>query len=154
MRLDRDGIARRVPHAGGMCLLDEVLEWNAQRIRCRSDSHRRVENPLRAGQRLGAACAVEYAAQAAALHGALLCEASGGAWTRTAPGRLASVRELRLRVARLDDARDGLVCEAVLIASDASLRQYAFEVGGGRGATPWAAGRLAIVTAATAEGGG
>ena len=151
MRLDRDGIARRVPHAGEMCLLDEVLEWNARRIRCRSDSHRRVANPLRAGARLGAECAVEYAAQAAALHGALLREASGDAPSRLAPGRLASVRDLRLRVVRLDDTPHGLVCDVVLIASDAIVRQYAFEVGDDRASTPWVEGRLAIVTAPTEE---
>ncbi len=151
MRLDREGIARRVPHAGEMCLLDEVLDWTAQRIRCRSDSHRRGANPLRAAERLGAACAVEYAAQAAALHGALLRETHGDAPSSLRPGRLASVRELRLWVARLDDAPHGLVCEAVLIASDANVRQYAFEVGDERDSTPWVAGRLAIVTAPTGD---
>ena len=154
MRLDREAIASRVPHSGGMCLLDEVLDWNAQRIRCRSDSHRRAGNPLRAAGRLGAACAVEYAAQAAALHGALLCEAGGSARSPLAPGRLASVRDLRLRIARLDDVPHRLWCEVVLVASDASLRQYAFEVGDGHASVPWVAGRLAIVTAPAGEATG
>ncbi len=130
-----------------MCLLDEVLEWSAQRIRCRSDSHRRAGNPLRSGGRLGAACAVEYAAQAAALHGALLREAGGLAGPPLAPGRLASVRDLRLRIARLDDAPHPLWCEVVLIAGDSKLRQYAFAVGEEHASTPWVAGRLSIVTA-------
>lgn len=154
MRLDRAGIASRVPHAGEMCLLDEVLEWNAQRIRCRSDSHRRAGNPLRGAGGLGAACAVEYAAQAAALHGALVCETGGAAGSPPAPGRLASVRDLRLRIARLDDVPHRLWCEVVLVANDSSLRQYAFEVGDERASTPWVAGRLSIVTAPAGDATG
>ncbi|MDE2294439.1 MAG: 3-hydroxylacyl-ACP dehydratase [Gammaproteobacteria bacterium] len=154
MRLGRDAIARRVPHTGAMCLLDEVLDWDAQRLRCRSHSHRHGENPLRAGERLGAACAVEYAAQAAALHGALLREANDGAPSRVPPGRLASVRGLRLRIARLDDAPHGLLCAVRLLASDANVRQYAFEVGGDRASLAWVEGRLAIVTAPTGEASG
>ena len=55
-----------------MCLLDEVLSWDATRIRCRSNTHRTADNPLRAHGRLGAACGIEYAAQAMAVHGALV----------------------------------------------------------------------------------
>jgi predicted hotdog family 3-hydroxylacyl-ACP dehydratase len=55
-----------------MCLLDDVLSWDASRIRCRSASHRTPDNPLRAHGRLGAACGIEYAAQAMAVHGALV----------------------------------------------------------------------------------
>ena len=38
----------------------------------RRRSHRDADNPLRAHDRLGAACGIEYAAQAMAAHGALL----------------------------------------------------------------------------------
>ena len=55
-----------------MCLLDEVLTWDATQIRCRSATHRVPDNPLRAHGRLGAVCGIEYAAQAMAVHGALV----------------------------------------------------------------------------------
>ena len=50
----------------------EVLSWDATRIRCRSATHRSPDNPLRLHGRLGAACGIEYAAQAMAVHGALV----------------------------------------------------------------------------------
>ena len=50
-------------------------DWNAERISCVSRSHRAADNPLRAGGRLGIACGIEYAAQAMAVHGALIAGA-------------------------------------------------------------------------------
>ena len=70
--LDRVAIAARIPHQGSMCLLDAVLAWDSGQIHCRASSHRQPDNPLRAAARLGAACGIEYAAQAMAVHGALL----------------------------------------------------------------------------------
>ena len=71
MFMNRAWIEERIPHHGRMCLLDEVIEWDAQHIRCRSATHRDPDNPLRSHGRLGIACGIEYAAQAMALHGAL-----------------------------------------------------------------------------------
>ena len=88
--LDRVAIAARIPHQGSMCLLDAVLAWDSGQIHCRASSHRQPDNPLRAAARLGAACGIEYAAQAMAVHGALLAPA--GAPPR--PGYLASVRSV------------------------------------------------------------
>ena len=77
-----------------MCLLDEVLSWDLQRISCRSASHRAADNPLRAHGRLGAACAIEYAAQTVAVHGALLqCPPASGSGF----GMLTSARRVELR---------------------------------------------------------
>ena|ERR1700690_2807028 len=125
MRLDRAEIERRIPHRGRMCLLDEVLDWNADSIRCRSGTHRSADHPLRAGGRLGAACGIEYAAQAMAVHGALVA-----AETAAEPriGYLASVRELALAVGRLDDIAADLICEATRIAGDRDSVVYAFTV--------------------------
>ena len=72
MALDRSWIEQHIPHKGRMCLLDEVLNWDATQIRCRSATHRTTDNPLRAHGRLGAVCGIEYAAQAMAVHGALV----------------------------------------------------------------------------------
>ena len=55
-----------------MCLLDCVETWDEERIHCRASSHRAMDNPLRVCERLGTACGIEYAAQAMAVHGALL----------------------------------------------------------------------------------
>ncbi len=74
--LDHAGIAARIPHQGAMCLLDAVVDWSETAISCRAVSHADPANPLRADGRLGAAAGIEYAAQAMAVHGALLAAAS------------------------------------------------------------------------------
>jgi len=115
-----------------MCLLDEVLEWDAHHIRCRSGTHRDSGNPLRAHGRLGAACGIEYAAQAMAVHGALV-DATPAASEPTAPrrpksGYLASLRGVSLLVSRLDDLPTDLVATASLVHSDATSALYDFSL--------------------------
>jgi predicted hotdog family 3-hydroxylacyl-ACP dehydratase len=123
--LTRAWIEARIAHRGGMCLIDEVLDWDAQRIRCRSGTHRRADHPLRAHGRLGAACGIEYAAQAMAIHGALI---AGPAAAASRTGYLASVRGVRLEVARLDDISGDLICEAARIAGGEDSVVYEFWV--------------------------
>ena len=127
MRMNRAWIEARIPHQGRMCLLDEVIEWNAHHIRCRSGTHRALDNPLRSHGRLGTACGIEYAAQAMALHGALAGAAAGAnpaAASRV--GLLASVRDVRLHVLRLDDIESDLFCEVTHLAGDNFTALYEF----------------------------
>lgn len=157
MPLDRAWIEQHIPHKGRMCLLDEVLSWDALRIRCRSGSHRAADNPLRAHGRLGVACGIEYAAQAMAVHGALIAASAPLASTMSrvvrgslggAPGYLASVRQVRLHVERLDDLAQDLVVLAERITGDDHTLLYAFAVSsGGR---PLLEGRASIVIPAAA----
>ncbi len=72
IRLDHAAIAARIPHAGSMCLLHEVVAWDAGSIDCIARTHRDPANPLRSRNQLATVHGVEYAAQAMALHGALL----------------------------------------------------------------------------------
>ncbi len=128
MRLDHDWICSHIPHAGNMCLLDEVLEWDAQHIRCRSSSHRSLENPLRAHGRLGAACGIEYAAQSMAVHG-VLATATGARGERgAAMGYLASVRGVQLFVERLDDLASDIIATATRVTSSETSVLYDFAV--------------------------
>jgi len=137
MPLDRAWIERHIPHQGSMCLLDAVIEWDSEHIRCRSGTHRLPDHPLRSQGRLGAACGIEYAAQAMAVHGALAAGASadsvaGRGESRNAPGAgpeagfLASVRDVRLHVLRLDDIETDLICDATRLAGDAVTALYEF----------------------------
>jgi predicted hotdog family 3-hydroxylacyl-ACP dehydratase len=131
MRMNRAWIEARIPHQGRMCLLDEVLAWDAHHIRCSTGTHRALDNPLRSHDRLGIASGIEYAAQAMALHGALqgaLTSAASGANT-AAPSRvglLASVRDVRLHVLRLDDIQADLLCEVTHLAGDHFTALYEF----------------------------
>ncbi|HUA25824.1 MAG TPA: hypothetical protein VMA54_16975 [Steroidobacteraceae bacterium] len=126
--LDHEWIGRHIPHRGGMCLLDEVLSWDDVRIRCRATSHRLTDNPLRAHDRLGAACGVEYAAQAMAVHGAIMAHLAG---TQVRAGLLTSVRNLVMRVTRLDDLDTDLIATADRLAGDAGSTLYEFTVAAG-----------------------
>jgi predicted hotdog family 3-hydroxylacyl-ACP dehydratase len=136
MRLDRPWIERNIPHHGRMCLLDEVMEWDAQHIRCRSGTHRLPDHPLRSQGRLGVACGIEYAAQAMAVHGALaggaLADAGKGrsevVFRRSDAGFLASLRDVRLHVLRLDDIESDLICDALLVAGDQGSALYEFAI--------------------------
>src|SRR6202049_3052908 len=104
MRLDRSWIERNIPHHGRVCLLDEVIEWDARHVRCRIGTHRSPNHPLRSRNRLSAACGIEYAAQSMAVHGALSQGTSGGGAdaTRSEVGFLAGLRDVVLHVVRLD----------------------------------------------------
>jgi predicted hotdog family 3-hydroxylacyl-ACP dehydratase len=138
--LDHEWIESHIPHQGRMCLLEEVLSWDEIRIRCRATSHRLADNPLRAHGRLGAACAVEYAAQAMAVHGAIMAHLAG---TRTRAGLLTSVRNLVLKVSRLDDLDADLIASAECLAADEGGTLYEFNVSAGGGQL--LSGRISIV---------
>jgi predicted hotdog family 3-hydroxylacyl-ACP dehydratase len=108
-----------------MCLLDEVLEWTAESICCRSESHRRADNPLRAHGRLGICCGIEYAAQAMAVHGVLRAASQP---QQSRAGLLASVRGLTINVDRLDDIAGELLASATLVSGDGAMVLYEFSV--------------------------
>lgn len=111
-----------------MCLLDEVLHWDSVRIRCRSSTHRSLDNPLRADGRLGAACGIEYASQAMAVHGALLAPQNDAP---AALGYLGSLRAVTLHIARLDEIEADLIATAERLSADPRVALYAFSVHGG-----------------------
>ena len=139
MPLDRNWIEQHIPHKGRMCLLDEVLSWDARHIRCRSATHRTADNPLRAHGRLGAACGIEYAAQAMAVHGALVAASAPLASAMSTSvrgsaaatiGYLASVRNVALYVTRLDDLETDLIALAERVTGDGRTVLYEFSVWG------------------------
>lgn len=144
MALDRAWIARHIPHQGEMCLLDEVLTWNPVRVQCRSSTHRDMTNPLRARNRLAAVCGIEYAAQAMAVHGALIASRiTSPTQSATVAGYLASVRNVTLFADRLDDIEGDLVATAELVTGDEHTVLYDFTVSAGERVL--LAGRATIV---------
>jgi hypothetical protein len=84
----RADIERMLEHAGDMCLLDSTIAWDNQQIRCSAPAPQ-AGHPLMREGRLPAIAGAEYAAQAAALHGALL---DGVSTPR--PGMLANLRDV------------------------------------------------------------
>lgn len=132
-----------------MCLLDAVTEWDDARVVCRTGRHRAVDNPLRAQDGLGAACGVEFAAQAMAVHGALLAEKElEGSTSVPRAGYLASVRSVKLHVQRLDTVAADLSVTAERLLGDANHILYCFCITAG--AQLLLEGRAAVVLDATA----
>jgi predicted hotdog family 3-hydroxylacyl-ACP dehydratase len=124
MLLDRDAIAKLIPHAGSMYLLDGVERWDDASIRCVSARHGTPDNPLRRGDRLGTACGIEFAAQAMAVHARL-----AGDLARTPRmGYLASLRALRCRQPRLDTLPGSLVIDARRLIGDELRVIYEFSI--------------------------
>jgi predicted hotdog family 3-hydroxylacyl-ACP dehydratase len=147
--LDHAGIEALIPHRGRMCLLDRMTSWQATRIECIAVNHRDAHHPLRTASGLLASAAIEYAAQAMAVHGALCAAAEGD---RAAPGFLASARDVRLACRRFDDLphadRDELVVVAERQAADAARILYAFVLR--HEGRELASGRVAVVLDAAA----
>jgi predicted hotdog family 3-hydroxylacyl-ACP dehydratase len=129
MLIDAACIARLIPHAGDMCLLDWVLSWDKSRITCVTTTHLRAGNPLRRAGRLGILCGVEYASQAMALHAALSSDGVGDGETG-APRRgfLASLRAVSCHSDRLDLIPGTLTVEAQCLLGEADRMIYRFAV--------------------------
>lgn len=128
--LHRQDFEALIPHAGSMCLLDRVVAADEQTIRCEADSHRDPTNPLRNERGLPASAGIEYAAQAVALHGALL----RGSDAPVQSGSLAVLSDVRWSVDHLDDVEEPLVVRATLLSGTSGGKQYSFEVGVSAGA--------------------
>ncbi len=135
-----------VPHAGTMCLLEEVVDWNADGATVTTRTHRAPWNPLRRSGNLSAICLCEYGAQAMAVHGALVARASGQS---LAPGLLVSLREVELFVASADELPGELRVEVERLGSSAGGLQYRFRVS--HGGSIVALGRAAIIESRTAK---
>lgn len=124
MMVTRDEIVGLIPHSGAMCLLDGVLAWDQESIRCFSTRHRAPDNPLRQDNRLGALCAIEFAAQAMAVHGRL----AGAIGGRPRAGYLTSLREIVCACDRLDCFASDLIIEATRLMGDEERVMYSFVV--------------------------
>ena len=111
-----------LPHGPSMVLLDSIESWNPREIVCLTTSHIRQDNPLRCDEVLPVYAAIEYAAQAMAVHGALT--ASG----RARAGVLGGVRRFRARIDRLDNIAAPLRIVASLRQGEPTAATYTFSI--------------------------
>jgi predicted hotdog family 3-hydroxylacyl-ACP dehydratase len=119
-----------LPHAGSMCLLKQVADWDQQQISCLASSHLAGDNPLRDGDCLPVEAGIEYAAQAMAIHGQLC----GGGESEPRIGYLAVLSNVDWHCERLDDVDDDLVIIATRLMATADGSSYEFQLCAG-GAT-------------------
>ena len=116
-------IAALIPHQGGMCLLEDVIEWDDTRIVLTTSTHRSVDNPLRVDGKLRAVHLCEYGAQAMAVHGALKA-----APEPAPPGMLVSLRSVTFAREYIHDLAGELRVEAVCLQATESSQQYSFRI--------------------------
>jgi predicted hotdog family 3-hydroxylacyl-ACP dehydratase len=129
-----------IPHAGRMCLLERVLDWDDRRIRLATTTHRAADNPLRSAGRLRALHLCEYGAQAMAVHGGLTAQAAGGG---PRGGLLVSLRGVRLHCRFVEDLPGELLVSAECLHDGGTSWQYGFAVT--HEGTPLAEGRAAVM---------
>ena len=134
----RADIAALIPHQGGMCLLEELIEWDDTRIVLATTTHRSPDNPLRVDGKLRAIHLCEYGAQAMAVHGALKA-----APERAPPGMLVSLRSVSFAREYIHDLAGPLRIEAVCLQTTESSQQYSFRIS--HGDETLAEGRAAVL---------
>lgn len=127
----RDHLCELLPHTGGMCLLDDILEWDETSILCRTTSHRDPDNPLRHRDRLPAVCSLEYVGQATYLHGVLTITRRmdlGDVPDRPPLAFVAALRGLNLEIDRLDGIEGPLDVRVSCQAWSPDASSYAFAI--------------------------
>jgi predicted hotdog family 3-hydroxylacyl-ACP dehydratase len=121
MTLDRALVAQLVPQAGDMCLLDGVTRWDATSIACFAAAPGPA-HPLVRRNALPAVAGCEYAAQATAVHGALLDGATPKA------GMLVKLMDVDLRKPCFALTQGPLEVRAELASRTEAGCLYGFEV--------------------------
>ena len=120
-------IASLIPHQGAMCLLERVVSWDDERIRCAASNHRDPQHPLRGASGLLAACGIEYAAQAIAVHGSLTA-AHDKEFSPPKLGYLANAKDVAWSVDRLDEIEGELTIDAEKLISEGGRSIYEFVI--------------------------
>lgn len=123
--IQKQEIARLIPHAGSMCLNEQVLNWNKTDLLCTTQTHLANNNPLLKNNKLSALHAIEYCAQAMAIHGGLLAREQG---ETLAPGYLAAVRDVSLSFAYLDDIKNTLHISVKQLMAQSGNLMYEFRM--------------------------
>lgn len=129
-KIDAKILATFIPHSGRMVLLDHVHEWSDDHIVCAAISHGDKSNPLRINDVISAIHTIEYAAQAASFHAALVSlktqKPLDGMERYGAINLafLAIVRDFQFMEESLDSSEHVLMVHAHRILTGARMLQY------------------------------
>jgi len=135
-----DALRTLIPHAGDMCLIDEVLSWDADGLIARTHSHKRPDNPLATDGVIAAAHVIEYAGQACALHGGLRAHERGIPPT---PALLVAASQIELPSDPLSDLADSLEIRVTRLQGSEQDAIYRFEIQDGE--QRLSSGRLTVM---------
>ena len=119
--LDHQQIADCLPHSGRMCLLQKIVQADQASLTALADSHLLANNPLRINGRIASVNGIEYAAQAMAVHGALLAET-------VKPGYIATVRNIEVKQSFLPENGQPLIIHVQQLMSDDNGFTYQFAI--------------------------
>ncbi len=139
-QLNREQLLELIPHAGTMCLLDSVEDYDESQIVCSSMSHQRDDNPLLTKARLSSIHAIEYGAQAMAVHGGLLAQKDNKSIQQ---GYLVALRDIKLSCEYLDDLKNPLEVTAEKIMAQGTSLIYSFRVSSNNNIV--ASGRVTVI---------
>jgi len=116
-------ISDLIPHAEPMVLIDEVLDFDQDRIHCRAHTGSPTTHPLSVNSQIPGEVLAEYGAQAIAVHGGLLSPPD----SPPRPGRLVALGRLELTTSNLTKDHT-LLITAHCLSGDQRGQLYDFEV--------------------------
>ena len=119
--LNHKEIEQRLPHAGTMSLLHEVIDADKNSLTARAKSHLETNNPLRLNGKIASINGIEYAAQAMAIHGSLLSDISPA-------GYIAAVRNIDINVPFFPETDAPLIIAVQRLMSDKNGFSYQFHI--------------------------
>jgi len=130
--MKKSQICQLLPHSGTMCLIDEIVSWDKEMLVAKTMSHTELKNPLNNEGSLNSIHGVEYAAQAMALHSALI-KAEEITQTETETrGYLASVKNTNILQEYLFEKQDDdlipLLIKVFVLMAGSQGFSYQFEV--------------------------
>lgn len=132
-RLSKQEISSLLPHGENLCLLDQIESWDAKTLIASTTSHTKTNNPFYRDGALPAVAMVEYAAQATAVHAALI--ASGPPGLRL----IGALRNNHLPACPLSEFAQPIVVEVCIQLSSSQGAVYTFcashlheQIGSGR----------------------
>jgi predicted hotdog family 3-hydroxylacyl-ACP dehydratase len=128
-----------IPHEGAMMLIDQVNDWDLNKISCTTRSHLLSNNPLMVNNSLSAMHLIEYGAQAMAIHRGLLTG-------KSLQGFLAAVRDANFFIDNLDNVHGALHIQAIFELKINNNVVYSLTVSDEHG-TPLLKARTSVVQA-------
>lgn len=139
--VNKQEVARCLPHEGPMVLLERVLQCTEESLECETSTHLQPEHPLSIEGQLSVFAGVEYAAQAMALHKCLNAESDG----KVRSGFVAVTSNLMPHLVVLNQASGTLNVAVNMLDSSGGGSLYEFHISHGQKKLPVLDGRLLVM---------
>ncbi len=135
---NREKIATLIPHGNAMSVLDRIIHWDESTLLAETKAHQRKDNPLY-DDSISTVLLVEYAAQAAAVHGRL----NEAGLEPDRPAYVGAFKNIKIHVAKLSDVIGVLTIRVVCVLSETGGAIYEMHIRSQKGMI--IEGRLVLV---------